>query len=174
MMTGIGNDSASPGTPALKLNLYSHATLDCRDIQRTRRFFQEFLGLETAMMGETGFAARLGRSQIIVVVQNPIHKAVMPMFNHNGLDVGSEAEVDQAHAVVTRGAEQWGLKRITRPLHQHGTYSFYFWDLDDNAWEILSNQPGGFEWVFGQDAQKVAALMSPAAPKREREGEKVE
>ena len=31
---------------------------------------------------------------------------------------------------------------------QHGTYSFYFWDADDNCWEILSNPEGGYDWLF--------------------------
>ena len=103
MMTANGNESTDKLKPALELNFYSHATLDCRDIKLTRRFFQEFLGVETAMMGDESFAARLGGDQIIVIVQNPNRaKADMPLFNHNGLDVGTEAEVDNAHAVAPR------------------------------------------------------------------------
>lgn len=134
--------------PTLKLKFYSHATLDCRDAKATRRFFEEFLGMETARMTDVSFAARLGGAQTIVVVENPNRKTGMPFFNHNGLDVGSPAEVDKAHEVVKREAQKWGLHKITRPLSQHGTYSFYFWDLDDNAWEILSNPDGGYSWAF--------------------------
>ncbi|MET0402306.1 MAG: VOC family protein [Cystobacter sp.] len=150
MTTETAHETAGTRTPALHLKFYSHATLECSDLQRTRQFFDEFLGLETASMTEVSFGARLGGNQLIVVVKNPnrAKAGTMSLFNHNGLDVGTEAEVDQAHAIVKRDAEKWGLKRITRPLHQHGTYSFYFWDLDDNAWEILSNPPGGYGWVF--------------------------
>lgn len=162
MKTETGTESANKLEPALKLNFYSHATLDCRDIQLTRRFFQAFLGVETAMMGDESFAARLGGDQIIVIVQNPNRKGSMPLFNHNGLDVGTEAEVDNACAVVKRDAEKWGLKKITRPLFQHGTYSFYFWDMDDNAWDILANPKGGFAWVFERSEQVVAAQMTSA------------
>src|SRR5215470_13182115 len=47
-------------------------------------------------------------------------------------------------------AEQWHLKRITKPHLQHGTYSFFFWDCDDNCWEILTNPEGGYSWLFEQ------------------------
>jgi catechol 2,3-dioxygenase-like lactoylglutathione lyase family enzyme len=154
-------ESAGQVEPALKLNFYSHATLDCRDIQHTRRFFQEFLGFETVQMADQSFWARLGGNQIIVVVQSPNgKKGDMPFLNHNGLDVGTEAEVDNAHAVVKRDAEKWGLKKITRPVVQHGTYCFYFWDMDDNAWEILANPPGGYSWGFELGDQEGAGHMS--------------
>ncbi|ATB40177.1 glyoxalase/bleomycin resistance protein/dioxygenase [Cystobacter fuscus] len=160
MKTEAGTESANKLEPALKLNFYSHATLDCHDVELTRRFYQEFLGLEAVMMGDGALAARLGGDQIIVIVQNPNRKGSMHLFNHNGLDVGTEAEVDNAYAVVKRDAEKWGLKKITRPLFQHGTYSFYFWDMDDNAWEILANPKGGFAWVFERGEQEVAAQMT--------------
>lgn len=147
--------------PALKLNFYSHATLECRDIQRTRRFFEEFLGFETVQMSDKSFWARLGGDQIIVVVQGPARaKEGMPFLNHNGLDVENEAAVDDAYAVVMRDAEKWGLKKITKPVVQHGTYAFYFWDMDDNAWEILSNPPGGYSWGFARGDQEGAGHMS--------------
>jgi catechol 2,3-dioxygenase-like lactoylglutathione lyase family enzyme len=147
--------------PALKLNFYSHATLECRDLPHTRRFFQEFLGFETVQMSKMSFWARLGGEQIIVVVQNANRKEeTMPFLNHNGLDVGTEAEVDAAHEVVKRDAEKWGLKKITRPVVQHGTYCFYFWDMDDNAWEILANPQGGYSWGFALGDQDGAGHMS--------------
>jgi len=39
---------------------------------------------------------------------------------------------------------------IAKPAERHGTYSFLFWDADDNAWEILSNPKGGYTWIFEQ------------------------
>ena len=47
-------------------------------------------------------------------------------------------------ATLTQGDED------TRPSSRHGTYSFLFWDADDNAWEILSNPRGGYTWIFEQ------------------------
>lgn len=147
--------------PALKLNFYSHATLECKDIAFTRKFFDEFLGFETVQMADVSFWARLGGDQIIVVVKSPAkQKDTMPFLNHNGLDVGTEAEVDAAYEVVKRDAEKWGLHKITKPVIQHGTYCFYFWDKDDNAWEILCNPKGGYSWGFTLGDQQGAGHMS--------------
>ena len=112
-------------------------------------------------MADVSFWARLGGNQVIVVVKSPTkNKVSMPFLNHNGLDVGTEAEVDEAYAVVRRDAEKWGLHKITKPVVQHGTYCFYFWDKDDNAWEVLSNPEGGYSWGFERGDQEGTGHMS--------------
>lgn len=146
--------------PTLKLNFYSHATLECRDIQKTRQFFNEFLGFETVQMSPASFWARLGGNQVIVVVKAAIPSGEMNFLNHNGLDVATEAEVDAAYETVQRDAQKWGLKKITKPKVIHGTYCFYFWDQDGNAWEILSNPKGGYSWGFELGDQTGAGHMS--------------
>lgn len=152
---------SSKAEPALKLNFYSHATLECRDIAFTRRFFEEFFGFEVVQMADVSFWARMGGNHVIVVVQSTgKEKGKMPFLNHNGLDVGTEADVDAAHEIVVRDAEKWGLKKITAPAVQHGTYCFYFWDTDDNAWEILCNPEGGYSWGFTLGDQKGKGHMS--------------
>lgn len=138
----------------LRTRFYSHATLECFDIAKTRRFFEEFLGFETVQMADVSFWARMGGDQVIVVVKSPTNKkADMAFLYHNGLDVETDADVDEAHKIVTRDAEKWAIKKITKPMVQHGTYCFYFWDLDGNAWEILSNPKGGYAWGFARGDQ---------------------
>jgi catechol 2,3-dioxygenase-like lactoylglutathione lyase family enzyme len=160
-MATIAEEPMTKAKSALKLNFYSHATLECKDIAFTRKFFDEFLGFETVQMADVSFWARLGGDQIIVVVKSPSKtKDSMPFLNHNGLDVGTEAEVDAAYEVVKRDAETWGLHKITKPVIQHGTYCFYFWDKDDNAWEILCNPKGGYSWGFELGDQQGAGHMS--------------
>ncbi|MGV3770302.1 MAG: VOC family protein [Sphingobium phenoxybenzoativorans] len=147
--------------PALKTRFYSHATLDCKDIAFTRKFFEEFLGFQTVQMAPVAFWARMGGDQIIVVVQGPANgKENMPFLNHNGLDVATEAEVDASYEIVKRDAEKWGLHKISKPVVQHGTYCFYFWDKDDNAWEILCNPEGGYSWGFALGDQTGAGHLS--------------
>ena len=146
---------AAPKAARLTLNFYSHATLECRDIGFTRRFFEEFLGFETVQMADASFWARLGGKQVIVVVQGrKTGEKPMQFLNHNGLDVSTESDVDVAHEIVIRQAEVWGLKKISKPMVQHGTYSFYFWDADGNAWEILANPEGGYAWGFERGDQQ--------------------
>jgi catechol-2,3-dioxygenase len=136
--------------PALKcLNFLSHGTLESRDLEKTRQFYEECLGIETIRTSPISLMIRLGGNNTIAVVQNP-HKAEMPLLAHNGLDVSSRADVEHCHRILEEDKEKWGIKKISKPSDQHGTYCFYFYDLDDNWWEILTNPPGGYSWMFSQ------------------------
>ncbi|TMH25897.1 MAG: VOC family protein [Betaproteobacteria bacterium] len=134
---------------ALKLTFLSHGTLEARELDKTRQFYEECLGLETIRTSPISLMIRLGGDNTIAVVQNP-KKGEMALLNHNGLDVATRAEVDECHRILSEGKEKWGLKKVTKPADQHGTYSFYFSDLDDNWWEILTNPAGGYSWMFSQ------------------------
>ena len=141
---------AVPG-PALKLNFLSHGTLESRDLERARNFYTEFLGLEVVRTSPISLLVRLGGANTIAVVEQRKREGrEMPLLNHNGLDVETQEDVDAAHKTVVEQAADWGLHKISKPKLQHGTYSFFFWDMDDNCWEILTNPPGGYSWLFEQ------------------------
>lgn len=140
--------------PALKLNFLSHGTLECKDLDFTRRFYEEFLGLQVVQTSPISLLIRLGGDHTYAVVLNNKSKEQMVLLNHNGLDVETEADVDAAHKIVVEQAEKWGLHKISSPKVQHGTYSFYFWDADENCWEILSNPSGGYSWLFDRGDQE--------------------
>lgn len=136
--------------PALKrLTFLSHGTLESRDLEKTRQFYEECLGIETVRTSPISLMIRLGGTNTIAVVEN-VRKAPMPILAHNGLDVLTREDVDDCHRILEEGKEKWGIRKITKPSDQHGTYSFYFCDLDDNWWEILANPPGGYSWMFTQ------------------------
>ena len=134
--------------PALKLNFLSHGTLESRDLERARDFYTEFLGLEVVRTSPISLLIRLGGANTIAVVEQRKRASEMPLLNHNGLDVETQEEVDAAYGTVVEQAEKWGLHKISKPKLQHGTYSFFFWDMDDNCWEILTNPAGGYSWLF--------------------------
>lgn len=141
--------SAKPA-PALKLNFLSHGTLESRDLAASRRFYEEFLGLQVVQTSPISLLIRLGGPNTIAVVFSKKAAGEMNLLNHNGLDVATQEEVDEAHRTVCAEAEKWHLKKISKPHLQHGTYSFFFWDGDDNCWEILTNPAGGYSWLFEQ------------------------
>jgi len=146
--------------PALKLAFISHGTLECVDVDATRKFYEEFFGFQVVKTSSISLWLRLGSNHIYVAVQTPeAAKREMPYLNHNGLDVATEGEVDAAHKIVCEQAEKWGLHKISRPIVQHGTYSFYFWDRDNNCWEILSNPEGGYSWMFERGDQQGAGHL---------------
>ena len=127
-MPSIGDTTArvQPGkpAPALKLNFLSHGTLESRDLAFSRRFYEEFLGLEVVQTSPISLLIRLGGPNTIAVVYSK-KLGGMNLLNHNGLDVRTQEEVDQAHRIVCAQAEEWHLKKISKPHLQHGTYSFF-------------------------------------------------
>jgi catechol 2,3-dioxygenase-like lactoylglutathione lyase family enzyme len=133
--------------PALNLRFLSHGTLESRDLEATRTFYEEFFGLEVHRTSPVSLMVRLGGPHVYAVVQSK-GDTEMPFLNHNGLDVETRAEVDEAYRITCEQADKWGLHKISKPVEQHGTYSFYFWDADGNAWEILTNPKGGYSWLF--------------------------
>src|SRR5450432_2859507 len=78
--------------PVLKLKFLSHGTLESADIDKSRRFYEEFLGLEVVQTSKISLMIRLGNTNTIAVVYSPRRKA-MTMLNHNGLDVATREEV---------------------------------------------------------------------------------
>lgn len=151
-------DSGTKPEPRLKLQFLSHGTLLSRDLEKSRRFYEAFLGLEVVQTSAVSLMIRLGGEHTYAVVHNP-NKEPMARANHNGLDVASRQEVDRCYEIVTAEKDKWGIGKITSRGDRHGTYSFYFSDLDDNWWEILSNPEGGYGWMFskGHDIQEWGA-----------------
>jgi catechol-2,3-dioxygenase len=143
-----GVAARTKGEPALKLKFLSHGTLESTDLDFSRKFYEEFLGLDVVRTSPISLMIRLGGDNTIAVVKCKT-KQPMSLLAHNGLDVETQEEVDQAYKTVAEQAGKWKLKKISKPLLQHGTYSLYFWDCDDNCWEILTNPKGGYSWLFG-------------------------
>ncbi len=157
--------------PVLKLNFLSHGTLESYDLEKTRKFYSEFIGLEVVRTSPISLIIRLGGTNTIAVVQNPKRSGAMPLLNHNGLDVLTREDVDRCHKLCTEQKDRWGIKQVTKPMDQHGTYAFYFLDLDDNWWEILTNPKDGYSWMFskGRDVENWGAKdINPNDYKRER------
>ena len=90
---------------------------------------------------------RRGSDHTYIVVQTG-RVNEMNLMNHNGLDVGSSADVDKAYEALVSVTEKYGLLKVQKPHTQHGAYTFYFQDMDGNWWEILSNPPRGYARWF--------------------------
>ena len=152
--------NAAPPKAALKLNFISHGTLESRDLDATRKFYEEFFGFEVVRTSPISLWFRLGGDHVYAVVHTK-RPAEMTLLNHNGLDVETREEVDEAYRIACEQAEKWGLHKISKPIQQHGTYSFYLWDADGNCWEILTNPKGGYGWMFARGDQQGKGHMDP-------------
>jgi catechol 2,3-dioxygenase-like lactoylglutathione lyase family enzyme len=140
--------------PAVKLKFLSHGTLTSRDLEASRRFYTEFLGLEVIRTSPISLMIRLGGLHTYAVVEQKNKQDEMQLLYHNGLDVETQEEVDEVHRIACEQADKWGLHKISKPVLQHGTYSFYFWDADENCWEILTNPERGYTWLFEMGDQQ--------------------
>ncbi|MCP2339371.1 VOC family protein [Actinomadura rupiterrae] len=146
-MAGITQRSAKE--PLLKTRFLSHGTLEVVDLQASRRFYEEVLGLEVIQHAPIALMVRLGGDHVYVCVETP--KAAqheMPLLGHNGIDLGSREEVDEAHAKISAVRDEYGIRKMTKPVEQHGTYAFYLQDLDGNWWEICHLPDRGYAFRF--------------------------
>lgn len=120
----------------------SHGTLECADLDASRRFYEEFLGLEVVRHAITAMSIRLGmRFHIVCVgVGAQIHEK--HVLSHWGVDVDSRAAVDAAHAAARTHQADYGIRKVLDVQFMHGVYSFYLQDLDMNWWEIQHYENG--------------------------------
>ena len=114
----------------------THGTLECYSLKKTRKFFEEFLGLEVVRHAPPGMMFRCGMKFHVVCLEvgDQVHPCTVG--NHWGLDVATKEEVDEAHRRALELKDKYGIRQILQPQLQHGVYSFYFEDLNHCWWEI--------------------------------------
>ncbi len=130
------HQTATRVEPLNKPVILSHGTITCRDIAASRPFYEEFLGLDVVRHSEGALQMRKGGYLVIVCVQTGDATSPVRRANHWGLDLESEAAVDRALELAHVHQERYGIKKIGKITKHHGTYAFYFQDLDDNFWEF--------------------------------------
>jgi catechol 2,3-dioxygenase-like lactoylglutathione lyase family enzyme len=145
------------GEPVLKLQRLGHGTLETVDIARARLFYEAVLGLEVIQPSSRSMMIRLGTNHAYAVVETG-KPSTMSMLAHNGLDVGSVAEVHAAYEKLVAIKDEWGIKQITEPRHMHGDTSFYFSDPDGNWWEIVAVRENGYAEDFTDPERDLTGL----------------
>lgn len=147
------------GTPIVKAQRIGHGTLECDDLQITRRFYEEVLGLECHQVSKISMVARLGTIHTYSIVAGlSKNRPDMSLLNHNGLDVESTAEVDRIFAELKTRQEELGIRKIMPIKRTHGDYSFYFMDPDRNWWEILATEGDGYANGFNDSSLDLTGL----------------
>ncbi|WP_454197326.1 VOC family protein [Nocardia sp. Marseille-Q1738] len=141
--------SCRTDTPLIKTTMISHGTLTSFDMQETRRFYEEVLGFEVIQLSPVSLLVRKGSNHTYVVVESGT-PSTMQMLDHNGIDVATREEVEQAHATLRRVKDEYGIRRINKVMQQHGIYSFYFEDRDGNWWEVLQARADGYTYLLDE------------------------
>ncbi len=114
----------------------SHGTMECYDMAESRRFYEDFLGMQCVRHGKRSMAVRCGLKFHIVCVEAKEDLKPANVFNHWGLDVQTRAEVDRCWQAAHAMKDRYGILQIMPVVDQHGVYSFYMEDRDHNWWEI--------------------------------------
>ena len=118
---------------------FTHGTLQCDDVERSRRFYVEVLGLEIAAGFNTAqYIKHPAAPWYLVVLQRSPRQYLAPV-NRFTLQVGSAAEVEQAHREFVSHKNSLGLNGITDIDRADGTVNFIFSDPDKNWWELTAN-----------------------------------
>ena len=114
----------------------THGTLECYNLHETRKFYEEFLGLEVIRHAPPGMMFRCGMKFHVVALEVGDKVNPCTLGNHWGVDVASKAEVDEAWRKAHELKDKYKIRQITPVAQQHGVYSFYFEDLNHSWWEI--------------------------------------
>ena len=119
----------------VKPRTMSHGTMEVYKLADSRRFYEEFLGLETVRHSPGALAVRCSSSSHVIAIESGEKLRPVHVFNHWGLDLESIEAVNEAHRAAHEYQDKYGIRSIWNPAFQHGIYSFYFEDLDHNWWE---------------------------------------
>lgn len=139
----------STAKPLFNFQRIGHGTLGVIDLAKTRRFYEEVLGLDVIQTSPISMMIRRGTEHVYAVVEIGEGKEEMDPLNHNGLDVNTTEEVDAVFKKLTEVKDQWGIREIRNVGTTHGDYCFYFCDLDGNWWEVVKVRAGGHSVDFG-------------------------
>ncbi len=117
---------------------FTHGTLQCDDVERSRRFYVDVLGLEIA----AGFSAAQyikhpSTPWYIVVLQRSPRQYLAPA-NRFTLQMASAAAVEQAHGEFEMKQNEFGITELGKLESYNGKANFIFSDLDKNWWELTS------------------------------------
>ena len=151
----------------LNLPFLSHGHATLTDVDASARFYSEFLGFEVVKTSPKTLVARLGSNTVVVGVtlgQRVLDKIQRTWLEnaHFGLDVWSQDQVVEAHALALEYKNEFGIRRVGDISEADGGKRFLIVDLDGNFWEILNNPPGGYMHKFDESPRcdLTHALMS--------------
>ena len=117
---------------------FTHGTLQCDNIERSRRFYVDVLGLEIAAGFDTAqYIKHASTPWYIVVLQRSPRQYLAPV-NRFTLQIGSAAEVELAHRDFDTRNKELGFTELGKLENNDGKANFIFSDLDKNWWELTS------------------------------------
>src|SRR5437867_11064350 len=95
----------------VKTTLFSHGTMEVRDLDKSRRFYEEFLGL--ACVRHHPFALMVRKNQYFSVVAVQVGDKVYPLhvLNHWGGHLPSREDVHRSHELADEHKEPYCIRQ---------------------------------------------------------------
>ena len=117
---------------------FTHGTLQCDNIERSRRFYVEVLGLEIAAGFNTAQYIKHPSSPWYIVVLQRSPRQYLAPVNRFTLQLGSPNELEQAHREFAANGNSVGISKLGKVETTNGTVNFIFSDMDKNWWELTA------------------------------------
>ena len=137
-------------TPLITPHLLSHGTVECEDMAATRRFFEEFLGVEVVRPLPEAHYLWKGGPWTVVCVHVDGEPKDQGRENRFALSVASAGDVAAAHEAAERLRETYGIRQID-PIKQNSTgSSFLLQDLNMCWWEISEEKEADYDAIFSK------------------------
>src|SRR3989337_3043482 len=122
-----------------RIKRVGHLVLRVKDVERSRRFFEEILGFPVVAQNERGmvcFSTDVTDNHHMLAIMPAKEGAAMPTPDHVGMqhlsfELGSFAELQQAYRLFN----EKGVK-IEYTTYHAVTKSVYFYDPDGNRFEV--------------------------------------
>ena len=134
-----------PATPTISVKSFDHITLICTDLESTRRFYVDFLGLTEVPRPDFKFPGlwfQIGNTQIHATQTSP-EAGLAGWGDQGGTIVSRGHHLAFAVEDVAQTLETVTLHnvRIASPLQQRpdGLKQLYLYDPDGHVVELVSN-----------------------------------
>lgn len=136
-------------TALIQNDTLSHGTVECSDMNATRRFFTEFLGLDIHRpFVEAQYIYRGGPWTVVCVCVEGGEAKDQAQDNVFKLAVATPGEVDAAHAAAIRHKDEYGIKKIEDVRVDDGLRSVRVQDLNYTWWEIVNVDLAHYDAIF--------------------------
>ncbi|MDF2114752.1 Rieske 2Fe-2S domain-containing protein [Roseiarcaceae bacterium H3SJ34-1] len=134
-----------------EIESFSHGTLECRDLEVTKRFYREFLGLHCVRMSKRVCWVWLGGEWLIACIGAGAFKQPQEKQNRFALRLESSQAVEAAYAAAVAAAEEWQLAAVEAVEGPEEFRSFLLNDMDGNWWEIYSRAGTRYDDIFDHE-----------------------
>jgi catechol 2,3-dioxygenase-like lactoylglutathione lyase family enzyme len=119
----------------------THGTIECEDLEASRRFYENVFGLEIVKLWPSSFYAKHPSTPwyIVCLTVPKENRKYLGRLQRFTIAVESMDAVKETHRRLKEGAEEWGITEIEDVKENSEGASFLLSDLNKNWWEIISS-----------------------------------